>query len=284
MGHHYNPQAHLCRFEIDGKPEFIWMYDKKTRKWSEASISKVAQERGYYSQEVERALAELVERPANICIDRLLRKERLDNAARTQLALYMMIMTTRGPRQRRKSFARAPEDLESAIGDVESEIKSWVAEDEPDIELASARLQELQSVRDRFSKELPQPVIEQIRTPFWSERTVECILNMAWHILPAPPSVQFVTSDTPAHFFDGLGVGKPDSEFTFTISKNFALIGEHQRSWGTVFEKPQLNLAKEVNRRILSHAERFVFSPKKADWIETVSQKADPFLSRIVWR
>jgi hypothetical protein len=94
----------------------------------------------------------------------------------------------------------------------------------------------------------------------------------------------FVTCDTPAHFFEGLGVGRPDSEFTFPVSKDFALIGEHCRNWGMVFEKPQVQLAKEVNRRVLSNAERFVFSPKREAWIEKVAQKTDPYLSRIKWR
>jgi hypothetical protein len=283
MGKHYVPRAHLRRFQAENNPGFVWMYDKKTGRFAEASVSKVAQEADFYSQEVEIALAEVVEAPGNACIDKLLRQERLDNAERTQLSLYMMTMATRGPRQRRKSLEHAPEALESVISDTRKEIEDWIQESPDDVERAQSRLKELDAVHERFSKELPQQVLDQIHTPFWSERTVDCLHNMAWHILPAPPSMYFVTSDTPAHFFEGLGVGNPDSEFTFPISTSFALIGEHRRSWGTTFEKPHAQFAKEVNRRVLANAERFVFSPRPDGWIETVARKTSPFLSQLRW-
>ena len=50
---------------------------------------------------------------------------------------------------------------------------------------------------------------------------MEYIHNMAWHVLPAPPGMYFVTCDTPAHIFEGLGVGRTDSEFTFTDLEGF---------------------------------------------------------------
>ncbi len=135
-----------------------------------------------------------------------------------------------------------------------------------------------------FPARLTQKELQgQIRRPFWSERTVECIHNMFWHVLPTPPGSYFVTCDTPAHFFDCFGVGTRDSEYTITLSKDFALIGEHKWNWGIGYEKPQTRITKEINRRLLSHTERFVFSPKKEDWIDVVAQKTDPYLSRINW-
>jgi hypothetical protein len=61
------------------------------------------------------------------------------------------------------------------------------------------------------------------------------------------------------------------------------LIAEHKRNCGIGYERPQAQIAKEINRRILSHAERFVFSPRKDDWIDIVAQKRDPYLSRNNW-
>ena len=283
MGKHYVPQAHLRRFQIEDSPGLVWMYDKKTRKFAQASISKVAQEPNFYSQDVERALADVVERPGNICIDKLFRRERLGNAERTQLSFYMLIMATRGPRQRKKSLNLVPGILESVIGDTRQEIEEWIRKRPEDAERASARLKELEAVQEKFAKEIPQQILDQVCTPFWSERTMECLHNMAWHILSAPPPMYFVTCDTPAHFLEGFGLGTPDSEFTFSISKSLALVGDHRHSWGTVFEKPQAQLVRQVNRRILSHAERFVFSPRKDDWIETVVQKDNPLRGPIRW-
>ena len=128
MGKHYVPRAHLRRFEVDDKPGFVWMYDKKTDKFVQATVSKVAQEAEFYSQDVEDALADVVEKPGNICIEKLLRRERLDNAARTQLSLYLMTMATRGPRHRRKSLEHAPEVLKGVIGETRNEIERWMRE------------------------------------------------------------------------------------------------------------------------------------------------------------
>lgn len=282
MGHHYVPRHHLRRFAVETKDNCVWMYDKQTRRFCEAGIANVAQENGYYDREIERALADVVEGPGKIAIDKLLNREKIDNAERTKLSLYFMIMLTRGPRQRKKSLEHAPEGMAEIIAETEAEIRRWIA-DEPDNQMAYQRLQELEDARAKFSAELPQTIIDQIRRPFWSERTVECIHNMYWHILPAAPGMHFVTCDTPAHSFDCYGVGTLESEYTITLSRDFALIGEHRRNWGIGYERPQVQIAKEINRRILSHAERFVFSPSKAHWIDVVAQKRHPYLSRINW-
>ena len=258
------------------------MYDKHTRKFCVAGIAKVAQEDGYYDPEVEQALADIVEGPGKIAIDKLLNREKIDNTEPSRLSLYFMIMLTRGPRQRKKSLEHVPNTLAEIVSEAEVEIRQWIA-DEPGNPMAQQRLKELEHARASYSAEIPQNIIDQIRRPFWSERSVECIHNMYWHIFPAPPGTYFVTCDTPAHFFDCYGVGTYHSEYTITLSKDYALIGEHKRNWGVGYEKPKAQIAKEVNRRILSHAERFVFSPKKDDWIDIVAQKTQPYLSRINW-
>jgi hypothetical protein len=43
------------------------------------------------------------------------------------------------------------------------------------------------------------------------------------------------------------------------------------------------DIAKEINRRVASGAERFVFSSVRARWIETLATRRNPFLSRIRW-
>jgi hypothetical protein len=193
-----------------------------------------------------------------------------------------MMMLTRGPRHRKKSLERVPKAMAETNAEIEAEIRQWIA-DEPNDPMAHQRLKEFELARTKFSAEIPQSIADQIRRPFWSERTVECIHNMFWHLLPAPQGTYFVTCDTPAHLFDCYGVGTLKSEYTITLAKGFALIGEHNRNWGIKYERPYTQIAKEVNRRIISHAERFVFSPRKDIWIATVAQKTAPYLSRIDW-
>lgn len=283
MGHHYVPRHHLRRFAIPGENNCVWLYDRQTRAFCKAGIASVAQEKEFYDPEIEAALASVVEGPGKIAIDKLLNREPIDNAERTTVSLYFMTMMTRGPRQRKKAFDQVPEVLSKVIAETEGEIQKWIAE-EPENQKAHQRLQELYDVREKFACEIPQNVIDQIRRPFWSGRTVECIHNMVWHVLPAPPGVYYVTCDTPAHSFDCYGVGTNESEFTITLSRDCAIVGEHSRAAGVAYERPQAQISKEINRRILSHTDRFVFSPRSDRWIDTVVQKKSPYLSRIRWQ
>jgi hypothetical protein len=282
MGHHYVPRQHLRRFKIEGQKDLIWMYDKQTRKFCQAGIASVAQEPGFYDLDVEQALAAEVEGPGKIAIDKLLERQTIDHSSRLQLSFYFLTMLTRGPRRRKKSLEEFPETREDVLKEAEDYIRDWIQR-EPDNPLAYTRLKELEAARVKFTAEIPQNIIDQIRTPFWSENMLHAIYNMYWHIIPASDGVFYVTSDTPAHFFESYGLGTTDSEFTFTLSHKFALIGENKRHLGICYEKPQVQIGKEINRRILSHADRFAFSPRKESWIETVSQKRDPFLNRIHW-
>jgi hypothetical protein len=282
MGKHYVPQQHLRRFHIQGKPEIVWQYDKKTGSWSDAAVSKIANERDFYPQDVEDGLKE-IEKEGNIAIDMLRGGQQLPRLERSQFAFYLLTMYTRGPRHRKKASNLMAAALKKTADDVLADIEEFRLRPGTDSQTAESYLQELAEVESKFAKQRPPQIQKLIDTPFWSARTAELVLNMHWHIFPAPPGMFFVTCDTPVHLFDCYGVGTPKSELTFTISKDLALIGEHQKSWGTTFEKPHAQFAKEINRRILSLAERFVYSPKKASWIEIVAQKMEPFLSRIVW-
>ncbi len=76
MGKHYVPQEYLRGFATPDDPDQIWMFDKATKQWSRAAIDKVAQQRDYFTPEVEARLTAEVENPANISLKKL----RGDNA------------------------------------------------------------------------------------------------------------------------------------------------------------------------------------------------------------
>jgi hypothetical protein len=48
MGEHYVPRKYLSYFADPAKPSHVWMYDKKTEKWSHAALTKVAQQSDFY--------------------------------------------------------------------------------------------------------------------------------------------------------------------------------------------------------------------------------------------
>ena len=71
MGHHFVPQRYLRNFEDPSHPGYIWVHDRHGGEAQLANIAKVAQSRDFYSQSTETILAETVERPANLVIQKL---------------------------------------------------------------------------------------------------------------------------------------------------------------------------------------------------------------------
>lgn len=283
MGKHYVPQRHLRRFSIEGRSDLIWQYDKVTRQFKELPIAKVAQAASFYDDEVELAITEDVEIPGGNAIDKLLREGWLTDNERMEMSLYLMIMTSRGPRARRRSFERIPAVTEEVVEEVIEKIHEWANDKPQEDPLVQRRLQEADEIKTKYvdNKEIPQQIIKQLRTPFWSERTVAAIYGMKWHILKPTNGDLFVTSDSPAHYFEGLGLGRQNSELTYAISKHVALVGNHRSPKGIINSKCRPQFVKEVNRRILSHVERCAFSSIRAEWIDSVTQKTQPYLSEI---
>ncbi|MFT3882745.1 MAG: DUF4238 domain-containing protein [Gemmatales bacterium] len=283
MGKHYVPQRHLRRFSVDGRPDLIWQYDKVTRQFKDLPIAKVAQAASYYDDDVELAITKEVEVPGGDAIDKLLRKGWLTDRERMEMSLYLMIMTSRGPRARRKSFERVSAIRQEVVEDVIGKIQEWANDKPLEDPLVQRRLKEVDEIKTKYvdNQEIPEQIIKQLRTPFWSERTVAAIYGMKWHILKPTNGDLFVTSDSPVHYFEGLGLGRQNSELTYPISKHVALIGNHRSPKGIVNTKCRPQFVKEVNRRVLSQVERCAFSSIRAEWIDDVTQKAHPYLSEI---
>jgi len=259
------------------------MYDKHRRAYSQVSIKAAAQSREYYDQDVEEGLAQDIEGPGNAALDKVRREEALNNTERTQLSIYLLTMATRGPRQRRKALEEvAPKALESTIKEIEAQIQKAIDESGGHPRTI-ARMQELHAVREKVTNTLPQNIVDLIRIPYWSEQTVLCVHNMVWRIVPAPPGTFYLTCDTPTHLSEGAGVGTPQSELTFPISKDLALIGSHTAQPATIEHvSAQAELVNEVNRRMMNCAERFVFSHVKEDWVAELADNPPPF-NRIQW-
>ena len=86
-------------------------------------------------------------------------------------------------------------------------------------------------------------------------------------------------------FFNCYGLEGEEAELVFPISSDLALHGSWQPSKlneKQLTKAPQ-QLVKEFNRRIANTANRFLFYRQKAEWIRTLAQKTDPYLSKIIW-
>jgi hypothetical protein len=93
----------------------------------------------------------------------------------------------------------------------------------------------------------------------------------------------FVTSDNPAFYFESLGLSRKESELCFPLSTQCALHGSWQAATSDLeFMNCRPALVKEINRRIVSVAERLALYHQSADWALRLFQK-QLTLNKIEW-
>lgn len=284
MGNHYVPQAYLRAFREVGSNDLIWMYDRKKCTWSRAAINKVAQQKGYYAPEVEVILAEKIEKPANIVLAKLRSGGLPSSEERLTLSLYIATMINRVPWRRRKNLALLPSAIDKTLAKFRASLTdTYLAQgrDESDVSKLDPQLKQL---RKRTLAEPPRQILEQLRNPWPSQKVIKLLASMHWRFVRATGEDKFVTSDNPAFFFEGLGLRNTDAEITFPLAPDLALFGSWQGELSSaMFVSSGPQFVKEGVRRIISTAERFIFSEAKRPWVATVAAKQHPYLSRIRW-
>ncbi len=281
MGHHYIPRAYLKGFTESGSDRFLWLYDKDTDRFSRASVDKVAQQRGFYSQEVESELNRIIEAPAHGVLGKLRRGETINDENRSHLAIYIGTMMWRVPHIRQERLKRWPKEIGKVLNQKRKQLKEMGRRVGVDSAAVNRRLQEVDAAQEKFEEEVPQQVIDHFRIPWPSEKIVGYIYNMTWRFGTSSGPSFYITSDNPAFILSGLG--KPESELSFPISSDLALYGSWQGQKGSfLFDAPQ-KLVKEVNRRVASVATRFLFYRECRGWVALLARKPNPYLNRIRW-
>jgi hypothetical protein len=274
----------LKGFESRSEPGAIWTYDKRLRRFRRIPIKVVAQEADYYDPDTERELSESVEGPAHATLAKLRSRSNVSSDDRIRLALYMATMIKRVPRHRRKALELMPSALSDTIGEVRAQIEQLAKSSDVDQKLVARRLAEVERAHEKLSRETPVAVRDQIRSPWPSKRIVTAVHDMTWRIVVTNESTCFLTSDNPAYFFEGYGLGKPEAELTFPLASDMALLASWQGPRGSLsVVTAKSALVKEVNRRVASGAERFVFYHERRQWIATLADRPSPFLNRILW-
>lgn len=285
MGYHYVPRKYLEGFSDPERPGFVWQYDKKERRFSQtpASIRRVAQQRGFYDEDVERELNELVESPGNQAIDKLRSNLPITDEERLNLAIYIATMVHRVPRHRERAKEIAPKALSEVVSKLKSQILAVAEEQRLDDSIIAKRLAEVDAADERCRETPPPEIIRQLRAPWPSEPIVGLILAMTWRFVSTEGPTYFITSDNPAFFFECYGLGSPESELTFPLSGNLALLGSWQPGADLRLLPARQQLVKEANRRLASAATRFLFYRERKEWVATIANKKRPYLSRIRW-
>lgn len=288
---HFTPNSHLKRFAIAGRPYDIFQYDKDERRYRTKATKNVGFENKFYPDNVEVELNLYKERPGNKCIDKVLSLRDLDRRERSIFSDYVFNLHARGRYSRKRS---------------QRIIAALVQEERRELELWRSRLifesSQIQDIRLTLRAQKLLPEIERAlsvvhlgsefintltNTPHDSNLGVMIISEMDWHFVKPAEGTFFVTGDTAATFFESYGLLDDRCEITITISKSLAMIGTNYNAHGRTFWhfKDTGRFTEEINRRIVSTCDRYIYSPERVDWIPGFS--LDPSLqskcSRILW-
>ena len=262
----------------------LCQYDKERGQFNRVSVATIANERRFYSPDVEAKLASLVENPANVAIDKLRQGAAINADDREHLAIYIATMIKRVPHSRHMARRLMPQALADTVEALKELISRAASENGLDATVAAKRLAEADAAAESFERSPPPEVIERIRTPWPTEEMVQLVFGMTWRFVTTAGPSFFLTSDNPAFLFEGFGLGRPEAEFTFPISSALALHGSWQVGPSDTVITTNQRIVKELNRRIARTATRFLYYHKREDWVASVCQQSDQTtLNRIMW-
>ena len=279
---HIVPREYLQWFESASSLDtssFVWMYDKNTRRWTETSIQNAGVRRRYYRQEDEDGLAIRVEGPAQEPLRKLREGKSLDFDERVKVSWYLYAMIARVPMGRASVKKIIEETSEQSALETFEEVRvMYDTLGSPMPDGVRRYMDELlEKIKENpFDIPLYQDLEAQVFYHLGQEEvpdTAQRILpNLSWRVITMPRGQHFVTSDNPVHVFDLSGGSDNDLfELTMPLSSTRSL---HISRQGTPrqleFIPANRILMRTLNIRSLSRADRFVFSSRKAKWVEQI--------------
>jgi len=274
MGDHYIPQYYLSGF-ASSENDMVWVYEKGGSLKFQSQFKNIAHETNYYSPEVERYLANEIEDPANSVIKKIRDRKQLTQSEKEKLAIYMVVMLKRVPQSKIRMKKAAPAVAQSLQQKWDKEISKLILENPSQTDLFEKRRAEIKANLDKYSKNLPKDFWLELIPPERTPNIVKVIPEMTWLFLTCEKFPAFLTCDNPVFYFQGIGVGKPESEITFPISSNIVLWA----TWKSDIQKgysPIKNQAiKEINRRTATNATRFIYHARDEDWIPRFINKQE---------
>ncbi len=276
MHNHYVPQHYLRGFCSNSNGD-IWVYDKKEGRLFSANVIRIANICGFYSEDIEKYLADDIEGPANHVLDKIRKRERLDTNDKEALSRYISVMWKRVPQSKNRLKERAPK----VAGEVQERVHSTldrIAEKDPSKrDFVESRKAEADEILSRLSQDPPAEVWHRTIPVDSTPRMVEAMATMTWTFLTFDEKPAFLTCDNPVFFFSGLGIGRSESELSFPICSNIMLWGTRRTNLPEGYFPTKMVIVKEMTRRIASITTRFAFHSKKEDWIL-------PFLGKGRWQ
>lgn len=171
--------------------------------------------------------------------------------------------------------------LDKVFNDVEREILRLIAEYPSRKSTLQKRLQELPGLKAKYENDLPAEVWYQSLTPDTLPQVRVVLPTMTWIFLTSDKRQPFLTSDNPFFFFEKLGIGRSESEITFTISSTVTLWATWHKNLMEGYTPAKDSIIKEINRRTASAATKYVYYLRRAQWIVRLVNKKTWRLNRL---
>ena len=204
MGDHYVPRYYLKAFLAE-EEELLWVYDKLDRRKFKTQTKNIANENRFYSREVERYLANVIEGPANSVLRAIREKCRLKDDDKRLLAEYMAVMWKRVPQGKQLFRDTAPAVAQKLSTQYNADLDK-VASSEPEkASFIAERRSEIDEFIRNYSEDPPEDIWLDIIPPERSPRVTAAIRTMTWTFLTFEEKPAFLTCDNPIFYFSQHG-------------------------------------------------------------------------------
>jgi len=292
--HHYISRFYLEGFIDPNNKPYIWVYEKGNPNIIKATAGNIAVQKHYYafttpegekdSETFENLFAEIEGKVAPI-LKKIKDHEILNDQERFLFAIFLAFTMTRVPSYR-ENIERATGELIKKINMIlashptgfKSMIKKFERDTGSKIGMPIEDFQKFVldgeydvKVNSQFSLGMVTPSAKEFAPIFY---------RMNWAFLEATHDYKFVGSDNPLFFIDpthdprsfyGVGLLNKNVEVSFPISKDLMFLGTWQKLEG--YKHCDNRLVKEMNRRTVISALRFVFSSQYSDGLHRLVQK-----------
>jgi hypothetical protein len=306
--HHKVPRYYLKGFVERESEPFLWVYRKgfqykpgriryKYNPYRD-SINFVGAEIDYYASanrdgvvdyETFENILERLEKPADPVIKKIRDRQMITMDEKVILASYIVLMLKRVERRRQKAARMWPSFLEEfeSSSDLLRAVAVLERDTAPDDTRTLERLKKVRAEIERVLGEykanpsnVPSEILHKSMISPGS-RLVPTISQMNWQFLVAPGGSEFLTSDNPVFFFEGIGLNKPQSEITFPVSSDVAIAAFVRGGFKEDFVTTTTHVVAEINRRTAHSATIEVYHSRSANWVVDVLNKRNRKLNQL---
>ena len=279
------PQHYLRHFAVKGDSNKIWMYDKEDERFKILPIKNVAQASGFYFEEDESALSGRVEAPALQPLEKLRNGEGVSQDERAKVATYLQSLLSRVPKKRRENQDLLSREFPNMVVRAEERLQPFIQDPSSPPEQVDELARALERWKRYDFEDIPPEFNKEVIQRQWMFPWVVKLLRMmTWRIIESDPQNFFLTSDNPVFYFEWLGFEHPAVEVSVPLSSSVSLHASYQGiPMETLFVQARPSRVKELNRRTVSGADRFIFFHQDAVWVDKIAKKPRLSLNRIVW-